>query len=126
MAIRNLHIEKRIPTPVSAPARNDSNLEIPHQFRCNLFQHLPQAAHGKSHDIIIVTGHPLTAVDPAGTQITGVFRRIDADGAMILECEDGEKRFLCGDIKIDVSGTDWGKMRREIKSDLEGFPDAKE
>lgn len=63
-----------------------------------------------------LTGQPLEAVDPAGTRITGVFRRIDADGAMILECEDGEKRFLCGDIKIDVSGTDWEKMRREIDS----------
>ena len=72
MAIRNLHIEKRIPTPVSAPARNDSNLEIPHQFRCILYLHLPQAAHGKAHDIILVTGLPLTeqgsaALDAVGT-----------------------------------------------------------
>lgn len=69
-----------------------------------------------------LTGHPLEAVDPAGTRITGVFRRIDADGALILESERGETRFLCGDIKIDVSGTDWEKMRREIAADAVPVP----
>ena len=64
-----------------------------------------------------LVGHPLEAVDPAGTRITGVFSRIDDDGAMILAQNGGEARFLCGDIKIDVAGTDWEKMSREIAAD---------
>ena len=64
-----------------------------------------------------LTGQLINAVSPAGVQFSGVFSRIDETGAMVLECEDGEKVFSCGDVKIDVSRTDWEKMRREILAD---------
>ena len=61
-----------------------------------------------------LTGQVIEAVSPAGTRFTGVFREIDASGAMVLECEYGTKTFSCGDVKIDVAQTDWEKMRRDI------------
>ena len=61
-----------------------------------------------------LTGEVIEAVSPAGTRFTGVFREIDASGAMVLECEDGIRIFSCGDVKIDVARTDWEKMRRSI------------
>lgn len=63
-----------------------------------------------------LTGQVIEAVSPSGTRFTGVFERIDESGNLILNCEYGKKIFSCGDIKIDVSGTDWEMMRREIYS----------
>lgn len=61
-----------------------------------------------------LTGRMIEAVSPSGTRYTGVFKRIDGSGNLVLSCEYGEKTFSCGDIKIDVSGTDWERMYQEI------------
>ena len=59
-------------------------------------------------------GQVIEAVSPSGTRFTGVFERIDVQGNLVLDCEYGKKTFSCGDIKIDVSKTDWEKMYRDI------------
>lgn len=62
----------------------------------------------------LLTGEVIEAVSPAGTRITGVFREIDASGAMILESSGETQLFSCGDIKIDVSKINWQDLRRKF------------
>ena len=59
-------------------------------------------------------GQTIEAVSPTGTRITGVFRDIDDSGAMVLESAGQLSLFSCGDIKIDVTKTDWQEVRRGI------------
>ena len=72
-------------------------------------------------------GNLIEVVDPTGTRFTGVFRDIDSSGAMLMQCGSREKIFSCGDVKIDITGTDWDVMRQAIRNNgdalLKEFPE---
>ena len=45
-------------------------------------------------------GCDITVVEPSGTEISGRFSAIDADGSMVLDTPSGRRIFRCGDVKI--------------------------
>ena len=55
-------------------------------------------------------GQSITVIDPKGQVITGCFRDISDDGAMLLEVNNATIAFHCGDVKIDRGKIDWDKI----------------
>ncbi|MCQ2380621.1 MAG: hypothetical protein MJ025_06860, partial [Victivallaceae bacterium] len=49
-------------------------------------------------------GTAVTAIDPLGAEIRGVFSDIAPDGSMVIETRDGTRRFSCGDVKLPADG----------------------
>ncbi len=62
----------------------------------------------------LLTGETVSVVDAAGRRMTGVFKTIAGDGAMMLETAEGLQTFSCGDVKIDRGSVDWKKLSRKI------------
>ncbi len=56
-------------------------------------------------------GETIEVVDPMGRSNSGIFRRIDADGALVLEDETGRERpFNCGDVRIDLQHINFDEL----------------
>ena len=66
-------------------------------------RHYPQEVFAKWRKYNRLAGHVIEVVDPSGRHMTGVFRDVDEDGAMLFECDGSLRRFTCGDVKIDAS-----------------------
>ena len=62
-------------------------------------------------------GRKIQVISPTGKVIDGVFAGIGNDGEMLLESTGGLSVFHCGDVKVDLTGTDWDEMRQKMISD---------
>ena len=67
--------------------------------------------HRKENRLI---GRKIQVISPTGEVIDGVFSDLGIDGEMQLETASGLRVFNCGDVKVDLSGTDWAGLRREM------------
>jgi len=69
-------------------------------------QHYPREVFARWRGCNRLIGHVIEVTDPAGKRMTGLFRDVDRDGAMIFECGGVQRRFTCGDVKINASASD--------------------
>ena len=69
-------------------------------------QHYPREVFARWRGCNRLIGHAIEVTDPAGKRMTGLFRDVDGDGAMIFECGGVRRRFTCGDVKINASASD--------------------
>ena len=71
-----------------------------HYIKC---QHPPREVFARWRGCNRLAGRVIEVVDPSGRSMTGLFRDVDEDGAMLFVCDGVERRFTCGDVKINAS-----------------------
>ncbi|MDD3885320.1 MAG: biotin--[acetyl-CoA-carboxylase] ligase [Victivallaceae bacterium] len=62
----------------------------------------------------LLVGESIGVVAADGAGLTGVFEGIASDGAMLLRTATGMVTVNCGDVRVDRSSVDWGRVNKKL------------